>query len=188
MGSLDYPSPVVVGNRMFYLNGSGQMFVFAVGDELKQIAINQVTADKEDFRGTPAVSNGRMVLRSGKYLYCVADKGETVKPDEDLIAEADDETGGRPGGRPGGEGRRFDPMRMFNGMDENKDGKVTEVELEGNRMADRLKTLDKDGDKAISQEEFRTGISSLFSRGGNYGGQGEDTRPDRRQRPEDAEF
>ena len=77
-------------------------------------------------------------------------------------------------------------MSMFNGMDANKDGQVSEAELEGNRMADRLKTLDKDGDKAISQEEFRTGISSHFSRGGNYGGQRKETRPDRPQRPETA--
>ena len=190
MGSLDYPSPVVVGNRMFYLNGSGQMFVFAAGDELKQIVVNQVTDDKEDFRGTPAVSNGRMVLRSGKYLYCVADKGETVKPADNLIAKAADEvvtSETRTSGRPGGDGRRFDPMSMFKGMDANKDGKLTEAEFKGNRMADRLKTLDKDGDKAISQEEFRTGISSLFRRGRNYGGQNKDTRPERPQRPEFAE-
>ena len=32
-GSLDYPSPVVVGDRMFYLNGSGQMYVFALGEK-----------------------------------------------------------------------------------------------------------------------------------------------------------
>jgi outer membrane protein assembly factor BamB len=190
MGSLDYPSPVVVGVRMFYLNGSGQMFVLAVGDELKQIAVNQVTDDKEDFRGTPAVSNGRMVLRSGKYLYCVADKGDTVKPVDNLIAKAADKVAAsesRTGGRPGGDGRRFDPMSMFNGIDANKDGKVTEAELEGNRMAERLKSLDKDGDKAISQEEFRTGISTLFRRGSNYVGGGKDTRPDRPQRPESAE-
>lgn len=190
MGSLDYPSPVVVGNRMFYLNGSGQMFVFAVGDKLKQIVVNQVTDDKEDFRGTPAVSNGRMVLRSGKYLYCVADKGETVKPADNLIAKAADEVAtseARTSGRPGGDGRRFDPMSMFKGMDANNDGKLTEAEFKDNRMADRLKTLDKDGDKAVSQEEFRTGISSLFRRGRNHGGQNNDTRPDRPQRPESAE-
>ena len=204
-GSLDYPSPVVVGDRMFYLNGSGQMFVFEIGDELKQVAVNRVTSDKEIFWGTPAVSGGRMVLRSSKYLYCVVDKGENVKPDENLIADAGEaatpepRTGGRPGGGPGGGrggesgggNRQFDPMSMFNGMDKNKDGKVTESELEGNRMADRLKTLDKDADKVISQEEFRTGISGLFSRGGgsgggSYGSRGKDTRPDRPQRPEFA--
>ena len=73
----------------------------------------------------------------------------------------------------------------WNGMDRNKDGKVTMDELEGNRMADRLKTLDKDGDKAISKTEFTSGISTLFSRSGGGGGYNrKDTRPDRPQRPE----
>jgi len=214
-GSLDYPSPVVVGDRMFYLNGSGQMFVFSLGEKLKQIALNTITSEKEIFWGTPAVSNNQMILRSAKYLYCVADKGDKVEPNATLLAKGGDEPA-RPapragGGRPGG-GRQFDPMSMFNGMDTNKDGKVTEKELEGNRMADRLKTLDKDADGAISKDEFSSGISTLFSRGGaggggnrgggnrgggnrgggnrggggNYGGRGNDTRPDRPQRPESA--
>ena len=86
-GSLDYPSPIVVGDRMFYLNGSGQMFVFDLGDELKQVAVNRVTLDKELFGGTPAVSDGRLVLRSSKHVYCVTDKGEIAKPSEDVVAE-----------------------------------------------------------------------------------------------------
>lgn len=190
-GSLDYPSPVVVGDKMYYLNGSGQMFVFALDDEVEQVAINQVTSDKEVFRGSPAVSNGRMVIRSAKFLYCVADKGETVDSNDTLIARADDTAAATPSrtGGPGGGGggsRRFDPMSMFNGMDRNKDGKVTMDELEGNRLADRLKTLDKDGDNAISKEEFTKGISTIFSRGGGGGnyGRSKDTRPDRPQRPE----
>ncbi|MFT5300084.1 MAG: outer membrane protein assembly factor BamB [Mariniblastus sp.] len=216
-GSLDYASPLVVGDRLFYLNGSGQMFVFELGDELEQVAVNRVTTDKETFWGTPAVSNGTMIMRSSKYLYCVADKGDKVAPDANLLAESDEPEapaarsggGGRPagGGRPGGAGgggrpsgggagggRSFDPMSMFNGMDADKDGLVTEKELEGNRMADRLKTLDKDGDKAISKDEFSTGIGALFSRGsggggsggGGYRGRGGDSRPDRPQRPESA--
>lgn len=217
-GSLDYPSPVVVGDRLFSLNGSGQMFVFGLGDELEPLAVNEVTTDKETFWGSPAVSDGRMILRSSKHLYCIADKGDEVTPSE-LIAKTDTpETGtgrpgggrpgggagrpgggggpgggaGRPGGGggPGGGGNRFDPMSMFNGLDTNKDGKVTMDELSGNRMADRLKTLDKDGDEAISKDEFSTGIASLFSRGGggggNYGNRGGDKRPDRPQRPEMA--
>ena len=113
-----------------------------------------------------------------------------MEVDSNLVASSDDEitpseSRGR-GGRPGGGGRRFDPMSMFNELDTDKDGKVAEAELDGHRMADRLKTLDKDGDKAISREEFRTGIGSLFRRGGNYGGRREDNRPDRPQRPMSA--
>ena len=213
-GSLDYPSPIVVGSRLYYLNGSGQTFVLSLGDRAEQVAVNSVTSDKEIFWGTPAVSDGRMVLRSAKFLYCVADKGEKVESDPNLVAKTEEPqrpsggpargtggpsrgNGGRPGGgggRPGG-GGQFDPMSMFNGMDADKDGKVTKKELEGNRMADRLITLDKDGDEAISSEEFRTGIASLFrgsggggGRGGSggYGGRGQDNRPKRPQRPEAA--
>ncbi len=75
-GSLDYASPIVIGNRLFYLNGSGQMFVFELGDEPKQVAINRVTNERESFGGSPAVSDGRLILRSEKYLYCVTDQGE----------------------------------------------------------------------------------------------------------------
>ena len=118
----------------------------------------------------------------------MTDKGESgqVEPDSKLLAGADEpdepEAGGSPGaGRGGGTGSRFDPMSIFTRLDANKDGKVTAKELEGNRMADRLKTLDKDKDGEISKEEFRTGISSLFSRRGNYARQ--DNRPERPQRP-----
>lgn len=72
-GSLDYASPVVVGDRLFYLNASGQVFVFRVGDQIKELAVNQVTTDKEIFWGSPAVSKGRMILRSTKHLYCIAE-------------------------------------------------------------------------------------------------------------------
>ncbi|NND98034.1 MAG: PQQ-binding-like beta-propeller repeat protein [Pirellulaceae bacterium] len=206
-GSLDYPSPVVVGDRLYSLNGSGQMFVFSLGESVEQLAVNEITTDKETFWGSPAVSNGRMVLRSSKNLYCIADKGDAVTPSQGDLAQADvsdpsdsvDEArsgdrsqgGGRPGG--GGNGRgQFDPMSMFNAVDANKDGAVSMAELEGNRMADRLKTLDKDADGVITKDEFRTGVSSLFSRGGgggggNHGNRGDDARPDRPQRPTAAD-
>ncbi|MEM8669359.1 MAG: PQQ-binding-like beta-propeller repeat protein [Planctomycetota bacterium] len=195
-GSLDYPSPVVVGDRLYYLNGSGQMFVFQVGEELEQLALNQVTTEKEIFWGSPAISDGQMVLRSEKYLYCIADRGQDVQQDATLLAKAEDSNAeqaeeSRSSGRGGG-GRQFDPMSMFNQLDTNKDGEIAIAELDGNRMADRLKTLDKDGDEAISKDEFRTGITTLFSRrgggggGGSYGGRGADNRPDRPQRPESA--
>ncbi len=201
-GSLDYPSPVVAGDRMFYMNGSGQIYVFALGEKTKQIALNRFTSDKEIFWGTPAISNGNLIVRSAKHLYCVKDKGDSVNQDASLFASIDNgdsseagSSGGQSSGRSNrGGGSRFDPMSMFNGMDGDKDGQVTEAELEGNRMAERLMTLDKDGDKSISKDEFSSGIASLFRRGGgsagggggrSYGTRSTDKRPDRPQRPSD---
>ncbi len=208
-GSLDYASPIVVGDRLMYLNGSGQMFVFDLSDGTKQIALNRVTNDKETFGGSPAVSNGRMILRSDKHLYCVTDKGELVSqsPIPEAVAATDGPSAERSGGGRGGyEGRpgdggpgaagggggneRFDPMSIFNGRDANKDGKLTQDEVAGSPMADRMKELDKDGDGAMTQEEFRAGMSGMFGGGrpgggggqGN-GGHGKDSRPDRPQRP-----
>lgn len=211
-GSSDYPSPIVVGDRLFYLTGGGQMFVFSLGDKTQQVAINRFTSEKETFWGTPAVSDDLMIVRSEKHVYCIADKNETVKQDSNLLARAEEpaeNTGGRggpgagrggpgagrggAGGGRGGPGGRFDPMSMFNGMDKDSDGKVSLTELDGNPMADRLKGFDKDGDKAISKEEFTAGFASMSRGGGRtggggggrggYGGRGEDTRPDRPQRP-----
>lgn len=210
-GSLDYPSPIVVGDHLFYLNGSGQMFVFDLADEPTQIAVNRVTDAKETFGGTPAVSDGRLILRSDKHLYCVTDQGETVTESDDVVASVDTPQeddraaergsqgrGGNAAGRggTGGGNRRFDPMSIFNSRDADKDGKLTADELDGSPMADRMEQLDKDGDKAVSQEEFRTGMASLFGGnrggrgggggGGNYRGGGNDSRPDRPQRPQIA--
>ena len=78
-GSLDYPSPIVVGDTLYSLNGSGQMFVFALTEDgPKQIAVNEVAHHAEEFRGTPAVSDGKLVMRSSAHLYCVTDKGDEV--------------------------------------------------------------------------------------------------------------
>ena len=204
-GSLDYASPTVIGNRLMYLNGSGQMFVFDLDDDAKQIAVNRVTNDKETFGGSPAVSDGRLIFRSSKHLYCITDKGETVAatPDADAVVAADEPAAGERGGRGGAQGRqgggengRFDPMSVFNDRDANKDGKLSQDEVAGGPMADRMKELDKDGDGAITQDEFRTGMANMFGGGRNGGGErpgggsgqgnrygGEDTRPDRPQRP-----
>ncbi len=73
-GSLDYASPVIADDRLFFQCASGQMFVFDISSErTKLIGVNEVTEDDEVFWGTPAVANGRMILRGSKHLYCIAD-------------------------------------------------------------------------------------------------------------------
>ena len=38
----------------------------------RMLATNKVTEDKESFGGTPAISDGQLILRSDKHLYSVA--------------------------------------------------------------------------------------------------------------------
>lgn len=160
-GSLDYPSPVIAGDRLFYMNGSGQTFVFALGDEPKQLSVNRVTAAAESFGGTPAISDGRLILRSAKHLYCVMDKGEQVNPADNAIAKTDASTeevgrGGFGGGRPGGEGGGGGRPGGFGGGGGGRPG------------------------------GFGGGGGRPGGGGGFGRGQSEDTRPARPQRPEMA--
>ncbi|MDC3224095.1 PQQ-like beta-propeller repeat protein [Mariniblastus sp.] len=80
-GSLDYASPIVVGDRLFYLNASGQVYVFQLGKNVELLAVNEVTSEKEVFWGSPALSNGRLLLRGSKFLYCITDgHGDLTDP------------------------------------------------------------------------------------------------------------
>lgn len=76
-GSLDYASPICHRGLLYYLNARGQVYVFDLNDNVKQLAINQITTSeagaKEIFWGTPAVTQGRLILRSNQYLYCIQD-------------------------------------------------------------------------------------------------------------------
>jgi outer membrane protein assembly factor BamB len=71
-GSPDYGSPVVAGDKLYYTKGNGETFVFNADAECKQVGANKLTDDSEIFSGTPAISNGQLLIRSNKYLYCIA--------------------------------------------------------------------------------------------------------------------
>ncbi|MFO0940131.1 MAG: PQQ-binding-like beta-propeller repeat protein [Pirellulales bacterium] len=190
----DYPSPVIAGNYMYVLKGSGETFVFNLAGELEQVSINLVTADSESFGGTPAISDGRMFLRSDKHLYCVSQMTD-VKPNasEALLAKLGEGAGGGggrggpgggggrggPGGGPGGGrggpggpggGGGFDPAAIFGRLDANSDGKVTKEELQNSPMADRFAELDKNKDSSLSQEEFMEAMRAMMAQGGGPGG------------------
>ena len=194
-GTLEYASPIVVGDHLYYMSGRGQMYVFKLGEKTELVSVNQVTKDTEIFWGSPSASDGRIIMRSQKHLYCVADKGETVEKDEDSEedAEAIDPNeeeaenprgrGGR-GGRGGGGGART-PEAIFKRFDTNEDGSISADELEGNANADRIKGMDKDGDDAVSMEEFTTGLAALQrNRGGGGRGRGGAAAPKRPERPQ----
>lgn len=88
-GSLDYASPIVVGDRLFYLNAGGQMYVFQLGETTELLAVNEMTAENETFWGTPAVSSGRMVVRSSKHLYCIANDSVLAHDGQRITVDSD---------------------------------------------------------------------------------------------------
>ena len=97
---------------------------------------------------------------------------------------------GAEGRGPGGRGPGGNPEEFFKRLDKNEDGKLTvdEAPEEGRERFERMmERQDKDGDKAISKEEFMAGARARMQRGEGRGPEGR--RPEgrgegRRGRPE----
>lgn len=190
----DYASAVVAGDKLYYPRASGDIFVVQVGDDMRQVGINRLTADKDVFNGSPAISKGDLFLRSSKTLYCVADLGQSAPLVDKAMAAAPADAE-QAEGRRGGEGRRgegrgrgrggrrgFDPQQMFKERDANGDGKLSGDELQG-RLRNRMDALDTDKDGGISMEEFRNGMRRGGRGRGGRGGPSREGKPDRPQRP-----
>ena len=73
-GSTDYGSPVIADGKIYFVARNGDAYVLEAGTEFKQIAVNRVTTETEEFSATPAISGGELFIRSNKHLYCVSAK------------------------------------------------------------------------------------------------------------------
>ncbi len=73
-GGQDYSSPIVVNGKVYFVQRSGLTHVWEAGPEFKLVAQNRFESDESRFNGTPAVSDGKLWLRSDRFLYCVAQK------------------------------------------------------------------------------------------------------------------
>lgn len=65
-----YASPVLVGDRLYYLSRTAGTFVLAAKPEFKLLA-HLPPLEPSSFSGSPAVVDGRIFLRSDRHLYCV---------------------------------------------------------------------------------------------------------------------
>lgn len=72
-GGSDYSSPVIAGDKIYYVLGSGETIVLKTGDKFEQVGINQTTSENESFLATPAISDGALFIRSSKTLYCIGE-------------------------------------------------------------------------------------------------------------------
>jgi hypothetical protein len=70
-GGIDYASPVMADGKIYYVQNSGTTFVVNASEQFELLATNKITEDNETFSGTPAISDGKLFIRSGKHLYCI---------------------------------------------------------------------------------------------------------------------
>jgi outer membrane protein assembly factor BamB len=68
-------SPIAVNGLIYIQNEAGETFVIRPGGELDVIARNPLPAgDDEIFRSTLAPSDGQLLFRSNRAVYCVGKK------------------------------------------------------------------------------------------------------------------
>jgi outer membrane protein assembly factor BamB len=72
--NLTYASPVIADGRVYYVTRENGTIVLAVGKKFEVLAHNKIEDDRSVFNASPAVSNGRIFLRSETHLYCIGKK------------------------------------------------------------------------------------------------------------------
>ena len=206
----DYASPVIGDGKIYFVTRSGQVFVLKASERFELLAVNHMGEEGEDFSATPAISQGRLFLRSSRNLYCLAPMedqdsspgqlAEAAPAPEILESPSATEAPPRPGRFEGqrrrGGRRGFDPTWIFQRRDANGDGKLSGQEIP-ERMRGNLGRMDTDGDGAVTLAEFRQAMNQFRGRrrgrstgrdGGRLGGRDRrQGRPERPQRPESEE-
>ncbi len=70
-----YASALVAGGKIYYVSRTEGTYVLEAKPAFKLLARNAFTEDRSIFNATPAVCDGRLYLRSDRYLYCIGKKG-----------------------------------------------------------------------------------------------------------------
>ena len=73
LGGEFYASVVLIEDKLYAPSRFDGTYVLEATPELVQVAHNRLS-DESDFSGSPAVSDGQLILRSDKYLYCIEAK------------------------------------------------------------------------------------------------------------------
>lgn len=67
----NYVSPVIAGGKLYQFVKNGGCYVIDARPEFKLLATNHLSQDGSEFNATPAISGGRLYVRSNRYLYCI---------------------------------------------------------------------------------------------------------------------
>lgn len=66
-----YASGVLAEGHIYYVSREKGTFVVAANPKFEQLAHNVIEDDRSVFNATPAIEEGRIYLRSDRYLYCI---------------------------------------------------------------------------------------------------------------------
>src|SRR5262249_11474559 len=69
-----YASLVAAGENLYAVTRTDGTFVVAAEPAFKLIGTNKIDSDKSRFDATPAISDGRLYLRSNEAVYCIGKK------------------------------------------------------------------------------------------------------------------
>ncbi len=67
-----YASPVMANGRIYYFSRSGRCLVLAAKPNFERLANNELE-DGSLFDASPAIDGDRLLVRSGKFLYCIGE-------------------------------------------------------------------------------------------------------------------
>jgi outer membrane protein assembly factor BamB len=67
-GGKFFGSPVLIEDRLYCINMKGQVVVLRAADKYERLAVNDLG---EASQATPAIADGRMILRTISHLYCI---------------------------------------------------------------------------------------------------------------------
>jgi outer membrane protein assembly factor BamB len=65
-----YASPLFVDGKIYYVARNGKTFVVAAAPAFKLLSANELD-DRSLFHAAPVAADGRLLLRSNRFLYCL---------------------------------------------------------------------------------------------------------------------
>jgi len=71
--NLLYASPLAADGKIYYISREMGTYVISSGDQYELLAHNTIADDDSIFNGSPVASEGCLLIRSNKFLYCVGD-------------------------------------------------------------------------------------------------------------------
>ena len=67
-------SATLADGKIYYVSRTSGVYVLQAGPEFKLLAHNRFASDSSVFNSSPAISEGRIYLRSDQALYCMGSK------------------------------------------------------------------------------------------------------------------